>query len=220
MNTAVLLMRLPPAPVIPEPLRGRRVLAIRAFHPVDDGARVLAPLLEAAGPPLHDAFGMRTFPAASDATNGPDAPPMANRQEIELLHDLPGDVLDAVLEAGAPDSPLAFVEVRHWGGAMAEPGPDAGPAGHRDVPFSVMAVAPYMSPDRTAADAALDRLTARLRPHATGGSFLTLLTDHTKTRTAFTAGNYDRLAAVKRAWDPTNVFHLGHNIPPSGEDNR
>jgi FAD/FMN-containing dehydrogenase len=53
-----------------------------------------------------------------------------------------------------------------------------------------------------------------LLPYATGTSFLTLLTDHRKTRTAFTAGNYARLTAVKRAWDPDNVFHLGHNIPP------
>ena len=215
MNSAVLLIRLPQSPLVPEALRGRRVLAIRAFHHGDGGARVLAPLLEAAGPPLLDAYRMRGFPEAGDATNGPDAPPMPNRQEVELFRALPDDVLHAIVEAGAPDSPLAFVEVRHWGGAMADPGPDGGPAGHRDVPFSVMAVAPYLSPDRTAADAALDRLSARLRPHATGGSFLTLLTDHTKTRTAFTAGNYARLSAVKHAWDPTNVFHLGHNIPPN-----
>jgi FAD/FMN-containing dehydrogenase len=215
MNTAVLLIRLPPSPLVPEPLRGRRVLAVRAFHHGDDGDRILAPLLEVAGPPLFDTFGMRPFPAASDAANGPDAPPMANRQEIELFHDLPDDVLRAVCDAGDQDSPLAFVDVRHWGGAMAAAGPDAGPAGHRDVPFSVMAVTPYPSADRTAADAALDRLTGRLRPHATGGSFLSLLTDPTRTRTAFTPGNYARLAAIKRAWDPGNVFHLGHNVPPA-----
>jgi FAD/FMN-containing dehydrogenase len=212
MNTAVLLIRLPPS--FPEPLRGRRVLAIRAFHHGDDGRRVLAPLLSAAGPPLLDAFGVRPFPAASDATNGPDAPPMANRQEIEMFHDLPDEALDAIVEAGAPDSPLAFVELRHWGGAMAAPGPDAGPAGHRDVPFSVLAVAPYLSADRTLPDRVLDRLLARLRPYSSGGSFLTLLTDPARTRTAFTADNYDRLAAIKRVWDPANFFHLGHNISP------
>ncbi len=215
MNTAVLLIRLPPSPLFPEPLRGKRVLAIRAFHHGENGRQVLAPLLEAAGPPLLDAFGVREFPDASDATNGPDAPPMANRQEIEMFRALPDDALHAIVEAGAADSPLAFVEVRHWGGAMADPGPDAGPAGHRDVPFSVLAVAPYLSADRTAADATLDRLVDRLRPYATGGSFLNLLTDHTKTRTAFTAENYARLTAIKRAWDPANVFHLGHTIPPA-----
>ncbi|GIM95352.1 FAD-binding oxidoreductase [Paractinoplanes toevensis] len=202
MNTAVLLIR-PPSP-------GRRVLAIRAFHHGDDGRAILAPLLDAAGPPLVDAFGVRPFPSASDATNGPQVPPMALRQEIEMFRTLPGEVLDAVVEAGAADSPLAFVELRHWGGAMARPGPDAGPAGHRDAPFSVMAVGP-----QPVAEPALDRLTGRLRPHATGGSFLTLQMDRTKTRTAFTDHNYARLRAVKRAWDPGNFFHLGHNIPPN-----
>ncbi|WP_127503911.1 FAD-binding oxidoreductase [Actinoplanes solisilvae] len=199
MNTAVLLLRLPPS--------GHRVLAIRAFHLGDDGRRILAPLLEAAGPPLLDTFEMRSFPQASDATNGPDAPPMAVRQEIEMFHDLPDEALHAIVEAGAPDSPSAFVELRHWGGAMAH---GDGPAGHRDVPFSVMAVAPGLP----AADIVLDRLVARLDPYRSGGSFLTLLTDPARTATAFTPQNYARLAAIKRVWDPTNFFHLGHNIPP------
>jgi FAD/FMN-containing dehydrogenase len=204
MNTAVLLM----------PYQGRRVLAIRVFHDGRPDRRVLAPLLDVAGPPLLDGFAMYSFPEASDVTNGPDAPPMAHRQEIELFHELPDDALDAIVEAGSADSPLAFVEVRHWGGAMADPGPDAGPAGHRDVPFSVLAVGPYLSPDRTGVDRYLDRLGRRLAPYATGGSFLNLLTDRTRTRSAFTAGNYARLRAVKRAWDPDNVFHVNHNIPP------
>ncbi|WP_433363123.1 FAD-binding oxidoreductase [Actinoplanes sp. CA-142083] len=213
MNTAVLLIRVPPSPLYPEKLRGKRVLAIRAFHGGDDGPHVLAPLLAAAGPPLLDAYGMRSFPDASEATNGPDAPPMPNRQEVELFRDLPDDVLDAIVEAGAADSPLAFVELRHWGGAMARPGPDAGPAGHRDVSFSVMAVGAYLTPDHTFVDTTLDKLVARLRPHATGGSFLNLLTDPTRTRTAFTAANYARLTEVKRAWDPANFFCSGHDIP-------
>ncbi|WP_250006594.1 FAD-binding oxidoreductase [Actinoplanes sp. M2I2] len=215
MNTAVLLIRLPPSPLIPAPLRGRRVLAIRAFHHGELGDRVLAPLLAAAGPPLLDAFTMRSFPDAARATNGPDAPPMPNRQEVELFATLPDEVLHAVVEAGAADSPLAFAEVRHWGGAMADPGPHAGPAGHRDVSFSVLAVGAYPAPDHTAVDSVLDRLAGRLRPYATGGSFLTLLTDPARTRTAFTADNYTRLAAVKRVWDPGNFFRTGHNIPPA-----
>ena len=27
-------------------------------------------------------------------------------------------------------------------------------------------------------------------------------------------GNYDRLVQVKRRYDPTNLFHINHNIPP------
>ena len=197
-NTAVLLPQ----------VDGRRVLAIRAFHHGDDGARALAPLLDVAGPPLVDAFATRAFPEASAATNGPDVPPIPNRQEIELFHTLPDEVLHAIVEAGAGDSPIAFVELRHWGGAMAA---GDGPAGHRDVPFSVIAVAPFPTPT----DVTLDRLVRRIRPYATGGSFLTLLTDPSRTRSAFTPANYARLTDVKRTWDPANFFRTGHNIPPA-----
>ena len=134
---------------------------------------MLAPLLDAAGPPLVDAFAMRPFPAASAATNGPDAPPMANRQYVDLFRAVPDDAVDAMVEAGAADSPLAFVELRHWGGAMADPRPGAGPAGHRDVPFSVMAVAPYLAPGPRAGRRPPRPPRRRLRPLATGTSFLT-----------------------------------------------
>mgnify|MGYP003290026187 CR=1 FL=1 len=44
---------------------------------------------------------------------------------------------EAVDAVSRPDTPADAVEVRHWGGAMARPDGDAGPVGHRDVPFSI-----------------------------------------------------------------------------------
>ena len=35
-------------------------------------------------------------------------------------------------------------------------------------------------------------------------------------REIYAPGVYDRLVAVKDRWDPTNLFRLNHNIPPSG----
>lgn len=218
MNSAVLLMRFPPHPAVPEQFRGKRFLTIRAFYlgGAEEGRQVLAPLLDAAGPPLLDGFAMRSFPQASAAANGPDVPPIAARQYVELFHDVPDDAIHAMIDAageGVP-SPLAFVELRHWGDAMAKPGPEAGPAGARDVPFSVMAVAPYQADERARVEAFVDTLATRLQPYATGGSFLNLQMDRTWTRTAFTAENYARLVQAKRAWDADNFFHLNHNIAP------
>jgi hypothetical protein len=217
MSSAVLVMRLPPAPSIPEPLRGRQVLAVRAFHLGDarSGRRALAALHAAAGPALFDGFDERPFPAASAAANGPDVPPIAIRQYVELFDHLPAAAIADAVDAGAVDrSPMAFVELRHWGGAMARPTPDAGPAGARHTPFSVMAVAPYLGPDRHPVDEHVDLLAADLAPFATGDAFLNLLTDPHRTRDAFTTADYRRLAHIKRRWDPDNVFHLHHNIPP------
>lgn len=217
-NSAVMLIRMPGHPSVPQPLRGKRLLAIRAFYigAEAQGRQLMSPLLEAAGPPLLSGFGMKSFPEASAVTNGPDAPPMAARQYVELFHEVPDDAIHAMIAAGGEehDSPFAFVELRHWGGAMAKLGPGTGPAGARDVPFSVMAVAPYMSEERALVDAQINDFATRMEPYATGGSFLNLQTNHTRTRSAFTAANYGRLVQVKRAWDSSNFFRFNHNIAP------
>jgi hypothetical protein len=120
---------------VSEPLRGARVLAVRAFYlgPAETAERLLRPLLEAAGPPLLDRFGPAGFAEASQAAAGPPLPPMAVRDHLDLFETVPDSALDAMVEAAAdPESPLAFAELRHWGGAMARPSPDAGPVGHPD----------------------------------------------------------------------------------------
>ena len=55
----------------------------------------------------------------------------------------------------------------------------------------------------------------KLRPHATGGSWLNFLGDPARTANAYTDGDYARLREVKAAYDPDNVFAANHNIPPA-----
>jgi FAD/FMN-containing dehydrogenase len=201
LDTAVLLRRMPTRADVPEPLRGRRVLAIRGLYVGDAAAaeRAMRPLREVAGPPLADDF--RTMGYPETGTIG-GTPPL----HLDLFDRLPDTVLDTLLGAvdGPADSPVSTVEIRHWGGAMARPErPDPGPVGHRDVPFSVIV------------DARAPSLAAALRPYATGGSFLNFLSDPTRTAGAYTARDYRRLTELKLRYDPANVFHRGHNIPPA-----
>ncbi|GAB3982088.1 FAD-binding oxidoreductase [Actinoallomurus acanthiterrae] len=224
LNTAVVLMRMPDAPGLPDAVRGRPVVGVRVFHlgAYEEAEPQLAPLLEAAGPPLVDGFRAMTFGEASTAISGSSPPPMAVRQHIDLFRELPGAVLEALPDAVFGGTPAPAVEVRHWGGAMARPAPDAGPVGHRDVPFSVLASAPYGPggtgygdpAERSRVDAAVDGLADRLRPYATGGSFLNFLADPDRTATAYTPENHARLARVKKTWDPDDLFRPGHHIPP------
>lgn len=57
---------------------------------------------------------------------------------------------------------------------------------------------------------------ADLRPWATGDVYLNFIGDegHDRLVAGFGRGNYHRLAAVKAAYDPDNVFRLNHNIEP------
>jgi hypothetical protein len=213
-NCQLVIAQLPPVPEMPEPIRGKRVLILRAFHlgTAEEAESLLAPLREAAGQPLLD--GMRATTFADAAAMMPPPPPSVSVMSFNLFRRVPDEVIAAAVEAGGA---VSGVELRHWGGAMARPAEDAGPIGHRDVPFSVVVAA--QAPDPSAADglsAAVDAVAEGIRPHAAGGSFLNFLGDPDRTADAYTLDDYRRLSEIKATWDPDNVFRGNHNIPPGG----
>ncbi|TDB81436.1 FAD-binding oxidoreductase [Actinomadura sp. KC216] len=169
-----------------------RVVIVRGVYagPAEEGERALRSLCRVGGRPLHNDF--RTMPYAETESLGSTAP-----HHFHLVADLPDPLIAAIAGSGA-----SGIEIRHWGGAMARPDADAGPVGHRDVPFS-------LTIDGSAADA------APLAAYSTGGSFLNFLHDTSRTATAYTPENFRRLREVKRAYDPQNVFHRNHNIKPA-----
>jgi FAD/FMN-containing dehydrogenase len=163
-------------------------VSVRGLYAGDAGRgrRALAPLFEVAGPPVEDTFAVIGY--AGSGSIGGTAP-----RQFELFDALTDDVIDAVVE-----TPLNAAEVRVWGGAIARCA-DPGAAAHRGVPFSIT----------------VDGHSDELAAYATGGSFLNFLGDPSQTERAFTAANWARLREIKRAYDPHNVFGLGHNVPPS-----
>ena len=58
-----------------------------------------------------------------------------------------------------------------------------------------------------------------LAPHGTGGAYVNALGAEgaAGVRAAYPERTYERLRAVKWAYDPTNLFRSNHNIPP-GDD--
>jgi FAD/FMN-containing dehydrogenase len=204
-NTALLLAKMPP--------NGEPVLILRAFYAggTGDAERLLAPLYEAAGPPRMD--GMRETSYADAAAMFPAPPSMLAEMHLDLFRQVPDEAIAAAV--GALDS-VSGIELRHWGGAMARPDADAGPIGHRDVPFSIVVAGQAETPeDFERAQAGVRALAAQLEPHATGGTFLNFLGDPARTADAYTAGDHRRLREVKTAYDPDNVFGANHNIAPA-----
>ena len=79
---------------------------------------------------------------------------------------------------------------------MANPGPGAGPVGHRAATYSLI----------------IDREVAGLS--SSGRTFVNFLGDPNRADTAYDAKDLERLRQVKRAYDPANFFHLNANIRP------
>jgi FAD/FMN-containing dehydrogenase len=63
-------------------------------------------------------------------------------------------------------------------------------------------------------------MSADMEPLATGGQYVNFQGQEKPghrvldPRKVFGAAKYKRLVAVKREYDPDNVFHINHNIPP------
>jgi FAD/FMN-containing dehydrogenase len=109
-------------------------------------------------------------------------------RHFELLRDVP---VDALLDV------QGTVELKRWGGAIAR---GTSPAGHRNIPFSVT-----VNGDTLGALAA----------HVTGGTFLNFCKDPSRTHDAYTTADLQRLLELKHAYDPDNVFGVGHALVPS-----
>ena len=190
LSTTIVLLRESPDPAVEGP-----VLAVRAVYagPRPDALAALRELWDVAGPALAGDFRETRF---ADVALGGTAP-----RSFELYRDLPDAVIETAVETIMTGAANA-VDVRLWGGAIARRGAGAGPAAHRDVPFSITVDGP-------------PEAAAPLARHATGGSFLNFLKDTGRTESAYTPANWARLRDVKRAYDPDNVFRVGHNVPPA-----
>jgi FAD/FMN-containing dehydrogenase len=75
----------------------------------------------------------------------------------------------------------------------------------------------YAHPDESAAHTAwVSSFAAALQQGATG-AYVNFLGDEgaERVRDAYPGATWDRLAAIKARYDPTNLFRLNQNIPPA-----
>ncbi len=103
------------------------------------------------------------------------------------------------------------------GGATARPAPDSAAYAHRDAMFVMNFHGRWEDPsdDARCIRWARDFFNASA-PFASGGVYVNFLTaDETSRVRAAYGPNYDRLAQVKRRYDPGNLFRLNQNVKPA-----
>jgi long-subunit fatty acid transport protein len=118
--------------------------------------------------------------------------------------------------AGAPGA--GTFSITALGGAI-------GRAAEEGTAYAGRAAVFDLSADSAWSDAALDdanrdwvrRAIAVVEPDATVGRYANEISDvgPEETRLIYGDAKLARLAALKRAWDPDNVFHVNHNVAPT-----
>ena len=124
------------------------------------------------------------------------------------------EVLRILAEVGASErSP--FIAVRSVGGAVARVPGDATAYAHRRAEVMLMTTVAGPEPVVEAARPALEAIWARLAPHV-DGAYANFLASATEEDVAaiYPTRTYDRLAAIKRRYDPGNLFAQNHNVRP------
>jgi FAD/FMN-containing dehydrogenase len=138
----------------------------------------------------------------------------------EWLGPLAAPAIDELV-GGATEmsSPHNQVLVRRLGGAIADVAPDDTAFRFRDATHLLTIAAGWDDGDAAPHESWTRRSWARLRPWSCGGSYVNHLAadeGRDRLRDAYGAETWQRLVALKRRYDPDNVFHLNQNIDPSG----
>ena len=220
LTAAVTVRRFPPAPTVPEPLRGRVLVALRGCWCGDRraGVALIDRARAALGPATVDTFA--TMPAARLAEISADpVDPLPARSRHELLSDLtPAAIDDLVDLAGAgADWPLVMTEVRQLGGALVGPPGALSPMAHTRARFSLNAIGMTASPEQSAAvRSRLAAVAERMGPHATGDTYLNFLdldgATPERVRAAFSPADRRRLTTLEHHHDPADVFRFGRRL--------
>ena len=216
VTAAITFRTFPPSPTVPEPLRGTATVGLRAVHcgDPDEGRAVIDQARAALGPAVADTFA--ELPAARlDRVSQDPVVPIGWRTRSELLRDLDGPTVDALVSVAGPEarSPLAMLEVRLLGGALAGPTDALSPLAHTDARFSVNAIGLTTSPaPADVVRAHLARVGEALRPLASGDTYVNFLdldqATPDRVRAAYTAADLARLLALKSAYDPDDLFRF------------
>jgi FAD/FMN-containing dehydrogenase len=218
MTTLVSLGSAPPIPPIPEALHGTKVVTVVSGYAgaPDAGVEVAAPL-HTLGDPIADLLGPIPYVALQSLVDPGWGPGARNYFTSAFLTDVPDEAIAVLAEyhQGCP-SPFSEIHIHHMGGAVARVGQDRSAFGNRQAPYLLNVITRWIEPADDARNLGWARaLRAAMEPFGTGGVYSNFLgVGDDAVRAAYDADRYTRLVALKREWDPDNVFHLNQNIPP------
>jgi FAD/FMN-containing dehydrogenase len=140
-------------------------------------------------------------PGIQLVTRSAFADPESVREALHILTEV----------AASTGSPA--IGLRSVSGAVSRVPNDATAYSHRRAELMLMTLTAGPEPTVAAAAPALDAIWARLAPHVTG-AYANFLTSATEADVAaiYPPETFRRLAAVKRKYDPGNLFARNHNV--------
>jgi hypothetical protein len=209
----------PPLPFVPPAQFGKPVAGLVLVWAGDpgEGERAIAPLRQI-GTPIAD--GVRPIPYLGLQSLMDGGAPHGRHYywKAHRLHALSDDVIEVFLNR-IDSLPTPFSQISGWavGGAVSRVDSSATAVGEREVGYeiSITAAWPPSAPDGERNKAWVRAGWEALRPRS-AGVYANFISDEGASGVEAAYGaRLQRLTALKDRYDPTNLFRMNANIPPS-----
>jgi FAD/FMN-containing dehydrogenase len=217
ITAALNLTTAPPLPVVPEEWHGKKVIALIAVSagPLEQAEAQFRSFREAAEP-VADLLGPMPYTAMQTLIDPLWPKGIHAYFKATNLARLDDELIERLcrLHASAP-GPQCEMHVHQMGGAVARVGESDTAFSERSMPFVLNAVTGWHDAGEAAAHTQWARdVIAAAADASTGRAYVNFLGDAGAARSSYGAETYARLLALKREYDPTNVFRLNQNIEP------
>jgi FAD/FMN-containing dehydrogenase len=216
---ALALLTAPPAPFVPEELRGKPVLGMVVCFTgkPEEGEAAIRPLLEL-GPAVRLVQPM-PYVAVQSLLEAANPPGLRNYWKADMYPQLPDAAVEALISsASEPLSPFTTIIVQPLGGAVHRVPDDATAIGWRSAKWALHVLGMWQDAAEDDRQIAWVRnVAAALQPWAQRGGYLNYIMDEGEQAVHDSFGrHYGRMVALKEKYDPTNFFRMNQNIKPNG----
>jgi FAD/FMN-containing dehydrogenase len=209
----------PPLPFLPPEWHGKHILALAVCWSGDmkEADRVTKPL-RSFGKPITEHIGPMPFLVWQTILDPLLTPGMRNYWKSHDFREVSDGLIDTLIAHARtipdPQTEIAFAQL---GEGVTKVPNGATAYTHRDAAFVMNVHGRWDNPanDTKCITWARDLFQAAA-PFATGGVYVNFMTEEEKDRVKSAYGsNYDRLAKIKKQYDPNNLFRLNQNIQPA-----
>jgi hypothetical protein len=217
LSTIANVMPAPPLPFIPATQDGHLVIMAMLVYAGDPqaGQRAVAPF-RALATPIADLVHPMPYPAVYPPEEADDHPTaVARTMFVDTVDRAVAETIVGYLQAS--DAAVRVAQLRVLGGAMARVPAEATAFAHRANRIMVNVAAFYDGPaDRAVRQRWVAEFAGALQQSDTG-AYVGFVGEEgpQRVRQAYPGSAWERLAAIKRRYDPANLFHRNHNIPPA-----
>jgi FAD/FMN-containing dehydrogenase len=219
LTTLMVFITAPPLPFIPSDLVGTHMLAVAVCYvgPVEEGKKVLEPLKKF-GNPVADLIEEMPYVFLQSFLDDTAPPGIRNYWKTAYLKALDDETIRTYLKFGEKiPSPMSSIHIHQLGGQMSRVRDDATAFSNRDAAFALNIVSAWLEAGDDDKNINWTRdLFNEMQKFSTGAAYLNFLGEEGQERVmaAYGKEKYERLAALKKKYDPTNLFHMNQNIKP------